>query len=496
MFQDRTISLLCITVFLSYLPEAGQYSCFFVYLKLIVGFSQQQVAYFIAYVGILSCICQAAILVVLIKYFGSKQSIIIGLAFQVLQLTAYAFCAQSWLIWFAGLLAAISSIGYPAISAYISNNSHADQQGVSQGMVTGIRGLCNGIGPALYGFVFWIFRVSLNETNGAGGPGSAGGNLSSDAKVTYASTHLLPGPPFLFGAVLATMAIFVTWLIPSPHTTTSSILLQTSGMERGSTSGAASTSAAAKQKESTIVKLGNSSATYNRTGSGASLLAPLVSHKINESNVNSNNNNNGSSSALLVESNGAIINESLTSDFLSYKNLQEKESLLHHNHHKHHLERDTDASETQLLLNSAASTLSMSLPTTSSMATVQTVTTTLSMVGDLAGNGGLVERSATPPQQQQHNFNPYHVSNSNPTATNNSVGASGLINQAFTNTLGKQPNLSLSSGNVGTGVGIVGAGSSSNVGLISVGGASNISNSTSHVVYQTLSNVKFKLNLD
>jgi hypothetical protein len=58
MFQDRTISLLCITVFLSYLPEAGQYSCFFVYLKLIVGFSQQQVAYFIAYVGILSCICQ------------------------------------------------------------------------------------------------------------------------------------------------------------------------------------------------------------------------------------------------------------------------------------------------------------------------------------------------------------------------------------------------------------------------------------------------------
>ena len=58
IFADRTISLLCFTVFLSYLPEAGQYSCFFVYLKLIVGFSQEQVAYFIAYVGILSCIAQ------------------------------------------------------------------------------------------------------------------------------------------------------------------------------------------------------------------------------------------------------------------------------------------------------------------------------------------------------------------------------------------------------------------------------------------------------
>jgi predicted MFS family arabinose efflux permease len=58
MFTDKTITLLCIAVFLSYLPEAGQYSCFFVYLKLFQGFTQQQVAYFIAYVGILSCIAQ------------------------------------------------------------------------------------------------------------------------------------------------------------------------------------------------------------------------------------------------------------------------------------------------------------------------------------------------------------------------------------------------------------------------------------------------------
>ena len=30
-------------------------------------------------------------------------------------------------------------------------------------MITGIRGLCNGIGPALYGFIFWVFNVNLNE---------------------------------------------------------------------------------------------------------------------------------------------------------------------------------------------------------------------------------------------------------------------------------------------------------------------------------------------
>ena len=107
-------------------------------------------------------------------------------------MAAYGFAAQQWLIWFAGLLAAISSIGYPAISAFISNKSPAEQQGVSQGMVTGIRGLCNGIGPAMYGFIFWIFNVNLNESQSQGGS-----SVPSDGpKPTYASTvrkyfHLL-----------------------------------------------------------------------------------------------------------------------------------------------------------------------------------------------------------------------------------------------------------------------------------------------------------------
>lgn len=37
--------------------------------------------------------------------------------------------------------------------------------GVVQGMITGIRGLCNGLGPALYGFVFYLFHVELTTTD-------------------------------------------------------------------------------------------------------------------------------------------------------------------------------------------------------------------------------------------------------------------------------------------------------------------------------------------
>lgn len=66
-------------------------------------------------------------------------------------------------MWIAGLLAALSSIIYPAISALVSKNADAEQQGVVLGILTGMRGLCNGLGPALFGLLFWMFNVKLSD---------------------------------------------------------------------------------------------------------------------------------------------------------------------------------------------------------------------------------------------------------------------------------------------------------------------------------------------
>ena len=35
--------------------------------------------------------------------------------------------------------------------------------GVAQGVITGIRGLCNGLGPALFGFIFYLFKVDITS---------------------------------------------------------------------------------------------------------------------------------------------------------------------------------------------------------------------------------------------------------------------------------------------------------------------------------------------
>ena len=96
------------------------------------------------------------------RHVGPKNTIIVGLGFEMIQLTIYGFGNQRWMMWLAGGIASLGSITYPAISAFVSKHAETDQQGVAQGVLTGIRGLCNGLGPAMFGFTFYLFQVDLS----------------------------------------------------------------------------------------------------------------------------------------------------------------------------------------------------------------------------------------------------------------------------------------------------------------------------------------------
>uniref|UniRef100_A0A8C9X3Q5 Si:ch211-87m7.2 n=1 Tax=Sander lucioperca TaxID=283035 RepID=A0A8C9X3Q5_SANLU len=194
--KDTTVLLICVTVFLSYLPEAGQYSSFFLYLRQVIEFSPAAIAAFIAMVGILSIVAQTLFLSVLMRTIGNKNTVLLGLGFQLFQLAWYGFGSEPWMMWAAGTVAAMSSITFPAVSALVSHCASPDQQGVAQGMITGIRGLCNGLGPALYGFIFFLFNVELDDMH---------------------PKSVIPGPPFLFGACTVLFALLVAVFIPEHH---------------------------------------------------------------------------------------------------------------------------------------------------------------------------------------------------------------------------------------------------------------------------------------
>jgi len=117
------------------------------------------------------------------------------------------------------------TIAYPAISAYVSTYADADKQGLVQGMITGMRGLCNGLGPAVYGFVFNLFHVDFTHNipvvaqyPGGGERGALVNNKIMNSSVTQSlyipDNQLIPGPPFVFGAFLVLLAILVTAFIP------------------------------------------------------------------------------------------------------------------------------------------------------------------------------------------------------------------------------------------------------------------------------------------
>ena len=68
-----------------------------------------------------------------------------------------------------------------------------------QGMVTGVRGLCNGLGPAVFGVIFYLFNVAINgEIDWSPGGEQIVVDPDSEDKPLI-PPDILPGPPFLFG---------------------------------------------------------------------------------------------------------------------------------------------------------------------------------------------------------------------------------------------------------------------------------------------------------
>lgn len=152
-------------------------------------------------------------------------------------------------MWVSGIIASLSSITYPAISAYISTYADADKQGLVQGLITGVRSLCGGIGPAMFGLLFNIFNVDMYEEIKANPfsphtaqdplkpfiasdlqsppsssaldshhhhiPSSASAmDLSGQKSATNTQQILTLQAPFLFGAILVLLAAIAATFIP------------------------------------------------------------------------------------------------------------------------------------------------------------------------------------------------------------------------------------------------------------------------------------------
>lgn len=85
-----------------------------------------------------------------------------------------------------------------------------------QGMVTGMRGLCNGLGPAMFGVIFYLFHVDLNDEHMKLNQSlhTLPGIRNETISVMEKYTQIAPGPPFVFGAFMVALAVCVAVFIP------------------------------------------------------------------------------------------------------------------------------------------------------------------------------------------------------------------------------------------------------------------------------------------
>ena len=97
-------------------------------------------------------------------------------------------------------------------------------------MVTGMRGLCNGLGPAVYGFVFNLFNVDITHNvpivGQYPGGGERGALLINDRMLNSSVSHsfnlpenlLIPGPPLCLRRISGVVGYFGDGFHSRTHT--------------------------------------------------------------------------------------------------------------------------------------------------------------------------------------------------------------------------------------------------------------------------------------
>ncbi len=150
------------------------------------GWTAMQNGYVFTYVGIIIVIMQGGLVGQLVKRFGERSLLIVGLIMLAAGLALLPWSTQFALLLIAlGILSAGEGMVTPTISAMLSFASPAAAQGETLGFAQGIAGMGRVIGPLIAGTIYAL-----------GGPGT----------------------PFLLGAGLVLLATLLAIpALPTPH---------------------------------------------------------------------------------------------------------------------------------------------------------------------------------------------------------------------------------------------------------------------------------------
>lgn len=147
--------------------------------------SEWQVGLSLGFVGLMVAIVQGGLIRVIIPKLGQERALFVGLIITSFGLMAFGFASASWMMYAIMVPFALGGIANPAFQGIISSQVEASEQGELQGALASLNSVAAIIGQPL---MLWLFRSFT----------------AKDAPVYF------PGAPFVVGAVLTIISIFLT----------------------------------------------------------------------------------------------------------------------------------------------------------------------------------------------------------------------------------------------------------------------------------------------
>jgi len=127
------------------------------YMGYRYGFSEAQVGFVLAGVGVMSMIVQGGLVGPFVRRFGERTAILVGYLGGVGGFALYAIAPVWWVYALGVPVMALWGLATPSVQAIVSKKVDPQHQGLLQGGLSGIVGIAGMIGPILYTQTFAWF---------------------------------------------------------------------------------------------------------------------------------------------------------------------------------------------------------------------------------------------------------------------------------------------------------------------------------------------------
>ncbi len=179
--------------FLNYLAHEVYVTVFVLYATLRYSWNERDVGYSLAVVGVTTMIVSAGMVGMLVKRFGERATLFLGLFLGALGFAFFGASPKGWIFLLAIPVNALWGLAAPPLQTMMTKRVSVTEQGELQGAVGSLRGIAMIVGPGIFSTVFAFFLVP---------------------------TRFLPGAPWFLSAIFLFAALALARVV-APKATTS-----------------------------------------------------------------------------------------------------------------------------------------------------------------------------------------------------------------------------------------------------------------------------------